>query len=76
MKKKILAAAFLVIAFTTTGWAEEIDEEHQNLDNKTICEQYAKEDGVSKDEMPKYMDMCIKEMSRNESDEEEVVKRR
>ncbi len=39
-----------------------MDKENQNLDNKTLCEQYANEDGVSKEEMPKYM----AEMSSND----------
>ncbi len=73
MKKKIIAAAFIVVAFTSTGWAEEIDAENQDLDNKTICKQYAEEDGVSEEKMSKYMALCIEEMNSNDSADEEVV---
>jgi antitoxin component of RelBE/YafQ-DinJ toxin-antitoxin module len=57
MKKMLLAAFALTLALPVFASDEETNQEYLQQ-----CEEYAKDDGVSADEMEDYIQSCVKEM--------------
>ncbi len=55
MNKIILAAAILGFAFTSTGWAGDMDD-------KAVCERYAQEDEVTEEKMHDYIAYCLQDL--------------
>ncbi len=63
MNKSFLATVLFGLLVSSPVWAETPASSYTPEDDRALCERYAKEDGVTPNQMADYMKQCLRDLA-------------